>query len=295
MVEHHLDRYGLDYALLNPGSPLALAGHPFLDQAAAIASATNDWTINEWFPVDERFLGSILVSPRDPELAAQEIRRLGAHPRMVQVTMTAAPVLMGERFMHPIYEAANEFGLVVNLHVGGGQGGINPGDYPVGHGSTFFETHIGMCIPGIYHLISMVAQGVFEKFPKIKFVMNEFGIVWLPFVMWRMDMEYRAARDDVPWLTRLPSSYIKEFVRFSTQPLETPEDPKDLVAILTVIGAENMLVFASDYPHWDFDNPDFALKGFPADWRERILFENARKLYRLDERLGLQAPAATHA
>jgi predicted TIM-barrel fold metal-dependent hydrolase len=110
-----------------------------------------------------------------------------------------------------------------------------------------------------------------------------------------MDMEYRAARDDVPWLTRLPSEYIKEFVRFSTQPLETPEDPKDLVTLLTVMGAEQMLLFASDYPHWDFDSPDFALKGFPAEWRERILFENARSVYKLDERLGLEAPAATHA
>jgi uncharacterized protein len=292
MVEHHLDRYGIDVAILNPGSPLALAGHPFPDQAAAIAAATNDWTINEWFPVDRRFLGSVLISPRDPEQAADEIRRVGSDPRMVQATMTAAPVLMGERFMHPIYAAAAETGLTINLHVGGGQGGVNRGDYPVGFGSSFFETHIGMCIPGIYHLISMVSQGVFEKYPSVRLILNEFGVTWLPFVMWRMDMEYRAARDDVPWLTRLPSEYIKQFVRFSTQPLEVPADPRDLVTVLSVVGADKMLLFASDYPHWDFDSPEFALKGFPAEWRPRILWDNACELYGLDALTQAAPPVA---
>jgi predicted TIM-barrel fold metal-dependent hydrolase len=289
VVENHLERYGIDYALLNPGSPLALGGIPFLDLAADLASATNEWTIQEWFPVDERFLGSILVAPRDPDRAADEIRRHGAHPRMVQVTLTSAPTLLGDRFMHPIFEAANEFGLPVNLHVGGGNQGVSPGDHPGGSTwpTSFLQLHIGMCIPGLYHLISMVSEGVFEKYPRIRFIVNEFGVSWLPFVMWRMDMEYRAAREDVPWLTRLPSAYIRDFVRFTTQPLESPEDPQRMVKLLGLVDAQDMLVFSSDYPHWDFDSPEFALKGFPEEWKRRIYWDNASELFHLERRLGI--------
>jgi uncharacterized protein len=284
-AEDHLDRHGIALAILNPGSPLGLGGVPDLDLAAAVARATNDWTIAEWLAVDDRFLGSILVAPRDPEAAAQEIRRLGANPRMVQVTLTSAPCLLGSRFLHPIYEAADEFGLPINHHVGGADAGVNPGSYNVGRATTFFEHHVSMALPGISHLVSMIAEGVFVKYPRTRLVMNEFGVAWLPFVMWRMDMEWRAGRDDVPWLSKRPSEYIREFVRFSTQPLEEPDRPVDLVTLIDLVGGDELLMFSSDYPHWDFDNPRTALRAFPDDWKRKVFFDNAREFFALDQRV----------
>lgn len=295
MIEDHLDRYGIDLALLNPGV-LSIPGIPFADIATSIARATNDWTLAEWLPVDDRFIGSIMVAPQDPHAAADEVRRLASEPRMVQVTMTAAPCLMGDPFMHPIYDAANESGLPINLHVGGQTKGVLRGDYPLGQGTSYFETHIAMCIPAIYHVISMVAQGVFVKFPRIRLVLNEFGVAWLPFVMWRLDFEFRASREDIPWLTEMPSEHLRKFLRFSTQPLETPRDPAKLAALLDLVDAKDMLLFASDYPHWDFDNPVLALRGFPDEWLAPIFSENARALYGLDARLPwLSALSTSHA
>jgi predicted TIM-barrel fold metal-dependent hydrolase len=285
VIDHHLDPYGIERAVLNCGSTLYLGGLPDPDLAASLARATNDWTIAEWLDYDERFLGTIVVSPRDPEQAAAEVRRLGGDPRMVQVGVTSSPVLLGNEFLHPIYEACDELGLPFNLHVGGADVGINSGSFAVGGPTTFLEHHVGMCIPAIHHLISMVTEGVFVKYPNTKLVLNEFGVAWLPFVMWRMDMEYRAGREDMPWLTDLPSRHIREFVRFTTQPLEVPERPQDLITLLGLIGAEDMLVYSSDYPHWDFDSPDYALKGFSDEWKEKILYNNPRELFRLDEAL----------
>ncbi len=284
-IEDLLDRYGIDRAVLNPGSLLGLGGLPDLDLAARLAAATNDWTVQEWFPVDERFLGTVLIAPRDPQLAAAEIRRHGNNPRMVQVGLTSAPCLLGSRFMDPIYEACQELGLPLNIHVGGAEAGVNAGSYAVGVPSTFVEYHIGMCIPAIHHLISVVTEGVFVRYPKVRVVFNEFGVAWLPFVMWRLDMEYRAARRDVPWLTKLPSEYIAESVRFTTQPLEEPKNPKDMVTLMSLVGGDGILCFSSDYPHWDADNPDLALKAFPEDWKRRIFYENPRELFHLDETL----------
>jgi predicted TIM-barrel fold metal-dependent hydrolase len=289
VIEDHIERYGIAYAILNPASLLGIGGLPDVDLAAGLAHATNEWTINEWLPLDERFLASVCVAPRDPQQAADEIRRLGSNRRFVQVTVTASPCLLGNRFMWPIYEACNEFGLPFATHVGGADAGVNPGSYAGGYPSTFCEYHFGMCIPAIHNLVSMITEGVFERFPNMKLVMNEYGMAWLPFVMWRLDMEYRANRIDLPWLTKLPSEYIKDSVRFTTQPLEEPENPQDLVKFLELIGGDELLIFSSDYPHWDADNPDWSLRAFPDDWKQKIFWDNAAKLYKLDERLAKAA------
>jgi uncharacterized protein len=282
LVENHFERYAIEYGVLNHFVP---GGTYSSDVAADIARACNDWTIEEWFPVDDRFLGSITVSGADPDRAADEIRRLGSHPRMVQVTTVSVPCLLGNRFLHPIYEACSEFGLPFNFHVGGADAGATNPSYSVGRPTTFVEHHTGFTIPAQHHTISLVCEGVFVKYPNLRVVFNEFGVAWLPFVMWRLDMEYRAGREEVPWLSRLPSEYIRDHVRFSTQPLEVPADPKDLVTLLSLVDGDRMLMFASDYPHWDFDSPDHALRGFPEEWKQKLFWDNAWEFYALEQRL----------
>ena len=85
VVSDHLDRHQIEYAILSCGSVLGISLMHDVDRAAGLARATNDWTVQEWFSVDERFLGSITVSTSDPVQAADEIRRMGSDPRMMQV------------------------------------------------------------------------------------------------------------------------------------------------------------------------------------------------------------------
>lgn len=293
VAEDLLDRHDIDFCILNPGSTLGLGGMHDVDLAADLASATNDWTIHEWFPHDNRFLGSLLVGPRDPIKAAEEIRRVGSHPRMVQVTVNAVPWLLGSHHMHPIYEACQEMGLPFNMHVGGGGAGVNASNYPFGGATSFVESHLGMCLPALGHVVSFITEGIPVKYPDVKLILNEFGIAWLPFIMWRLDMEFRAGREDVPWLTELPSTYMRNSIRFTTQPLEEPKRSADLVALLQMVEARDMLVFSTDYPHWDADNPDVVLKAFDDDWRQRILWDNARELYPFEDVHPAPAAVAT--
>jgi uncharacterized protein len=284
VVTDHIERYGIDYAVLMPGSLLGLCGLPDADLASAIASATNDWTINEWLSADERFLGAILVAPRDPERAADEIRRLAGHPRMVQATVNTLPCLLGDPALDPIFAACAEVGIPLTMHLGQ-NGGVSDMAWPIGGPTSFCESHTGITVQGQYHLLSLITEGVFVRYPTLRVVFNEFGIAWLPFVMWRLDMEYRAFRKELPWLTRLPSEYIRDHVRFTTQPLEEPARPMDLVTLLSLVEAEGMLMFSSDYPHWDADNPEYVLRAFPEETKQRILFDTAYEVLGLEGRL----------
>jgi predicted TIM-barrel fold metal-dependent hydrolase len=290
VIDDHLDRHGIAYGLLTPATATMFARVPDADVAAAVARATNDWTIEEWLPADARFLGSIVVATADPAQAAEEIARLARHPRMVQVYTAAPPCLLGDRFMYPIYEACDRFQLPLTVHVGGGDIGVSLGHKGlIGYATSYCEAHIAMCIPAIGHVISAVMEGIFEKFPRLKVVIAECGTAWLPFVMWRMDMEFLQGREDVPWLTKPPSEYLKQSIRFTTQPLEEPPRPADLVTLLELIEGRRMLIYSSDYPHFDADDPKIIAQRLPADWRPDIFFGNARELYRLDERFGRDA------
>jgi predicted TIM-barrel fold metal-dependent hydrolase len=132
------------------------------------------------------------------------------------------------------------------------------------------------------HVASLIAHGVFEKFPSLRFVLIECGVAWLPALLWRLDADYKALRKETPWLKRLPSEYAADHIRLTTQPLEQPDDERHLWALLEAIHGERTLMFATDYPHWDFDDPDRVR--IPPEWRERVFSENAREVYGLNGR-----------
>ncbi|PSK89629.1 hypothetical protein CLV63_12523 [Murinocardiopsis flavida] len=279
MCEQLLDRYDLDYAILlgEEGMEVSTLANPYY--ASALARAHNDWVLDTWAPLDDRLRISITVAPQDPEGAAAEIRRVGGHPSVSQVVVTSGSQRpYGDPFFHPMWEAASEMRLPIAAHLGG-QGGVNANPTGTGPPTFYWETHAMLCETGMGHLASVLAHGVFERYPHTRLVLVECGVAWLPAVLWRLDADYTALRKETPWLKRLPSEYAHEFVRVTTQPLERPRNPDALWTALDDIGGRDMLMFASDYPHWDFDDP-FTTR-FPAEWRDAVLDGNARALYRL--------------
>lgn len=281
LASHFLDVYAIEYGLLNVDD-LAIGLSPDADYAAAVVSAINDVIVQEWLPVDPRMRASLIVSPADLHQAAREIHRLGGHPGVVQVLMpSGARMPYGQRFYHPIYAPAVEYNLLVAMHPGSEGVGLAYPPTPAGYPSTYFEFHTGLVANYIGHLISLVTEGVFVKFPTLRWVLIEAGVSWLPALLWRFDKNYKALRQTTPWLTRRPSEYVYEHVRLTTQPLEEPANPMFLRQILGMFDAGRMLMFSSDFPHWDGDTPDFAVRSIPAELRSRVLSETARELYGL--------------
>jgi predicted TIM-barrel fold metal-dependent hydrolase len=282
MVKDHLDRYGIDYAILTGSGVLEMSLNPDCDYGNAVVSAYNDHLVDIWLSVSPRYKGSLVINHADPIAAAKEIDRMGSHPDIIQVIMcSGARTPFGQRFYHPIYEAAERNGLPVAIHPGTEGRGIAGSPTPSGYPTRYMEWHNILPTNYMTHINSLVCEGVFEKFPSLKFVAIEGGIAWLPHLMWRMDKNYRALRDTAPWLKRLPSEYIREHIYLTTQPIEEPEKPEHLVQIIQMCGCEDNLMFSSDYPHWDFDHPKLALKAFPKEIRSKIQATNASKLYGL--------------
>lgn len=283
MREQLLDAFEIEYAVLTGEEILTLSCLPHPQLAAAIAIAYNRWLCEEWLPRDERLKGSIVVATQDSRAAAKEIRERGQHPDVIQVLLPCgARTGYGDPHFRPIFEAAVELGLPVAMHVGAEGLGTNPPPTATGHPSYYLEWHTLLPCAAMSHIVSLVCHGVFEALPELKIVVIEAGVTWLPGLVWRLDANWRALRSEAPWVRRLPSEQIREQVRFTTQPLEHPKRRSQLVAVLEAFeGLDDMLMFATDYPHWDIDPPRIASSRLPEHWRERVMSENARALYRL--------------
>ncbi len=277
--ERYLDARGVDIAVLT-GTLFSLGVQPNADVPAAVASAVNDWTLATWVRPFDCYKGSILVSQNDPGAAAAEIDRLGNDPGMVQVLMgSASESPLGRRVYHPIYEACVRHGLPLALHIGGEGAGMSPPATAVGHPSTYIEWYASL--PQVYmaHIVSMVAEGVFERFPTLKVVLYEGGVLWVPHLMWRFDKNWKAQRSETPWVTRPPSEYITKHFYHATYPLEATREPGDIGATLEMIGGDRTLLFSGNYPDWELGDPFAMLDAVPGSLRRRVTVENALALY----------------
>jgi len=283
-----LDAYGVDVGVLNGDDVVvvSLMANPY--RAGALARAFNEWLRACWLEEEPRLRASILCAAQDPQAAAADIRAAAADERFVQVLLCGGSERpYGEPRYLPIFEAAAECDLPVAIHTGGEGMGIAAPPGGAGPPTFYIEWHtLGSACSQMAHLVSLVSHGVFERLPNLRVLLLEGGVAWLPGILWRLDTNWRALRAEVPWLVRKPSEVVAEHVRFTTQPLEHTDGRDELLfQMLEAAGAPDVLCFASDYPHWDFDDPRFMLRRLPQTWRDKVLHENADALY--GKRLGL--------
>lgn len=277
----HLDTYGIDIGVLT-GGPYAAAVHSDPDYAAAYCRAFNDWTLEHWTSADPRIRASIHVAPQDPALAVAEIRRLGERKEFLQVIMPAGVrLLFGNRHYDPIYAACQEYGLPVCVHFGGEGAGISNPPTAAGYPTYYLEMRMARPQIAMAHVSSLICEGVFEKFPNFRFLFVEHDFFWVPGLMWHMDSDWKSLRDYTPWVKKLPSDYLRQHIRFGSQPMPTTPTKAELDNLLASVHADEVLVFASDFPHWDWDEPSSCLQGYDEALRQRVLVDTARELYGL--------------
>ncbi|GLR87532.1 amidohydrolase family protein [Bradyrhizobium iriomotense] len=271
---HVLDAFDLKLGIANVMHG-AIALHND-DMAAAICRAVNDWLRAEWLDREPRLRGTILVSPQDPAQAVAEIERLAPDRRFVQVLLPVmGEKLLGRREFFPLYEAAERHGLVIAVHAGST---YRYAPTIVGWPSYQFEDYVAQAQAFANQTISLVVEGVFRRFPGLKVVMLESGVSWLPMTIWRTDKTWRGARPEVPWVDRWPSEIIRDHLRFTIQPFDAA-DATAVAQTIDRIGSDAVLLFSTDYPHWQFDGDDVLPDGLPPDSFKAVLIDNALATY----------------
>jgi uncharacterized protein len=253
------------------------------DLAQALCRATNDWLATEWLDRDARLRASIVVPAQNPHYAAEEIERRGADKRFVQVLLLSAnEMLLGRRYYWPIYEAAERHGLPIGIHAGTA---YRHAPTSIGWPTHFTQDYVSHTMALEAELLSLMGEGVFEKFPNLRVVLMESGVSWLPAFLWRAIKSWRALRSEAPWMKRSPAEYVRHHVRLTLQPFDAPS-ADEVGRIIEHIDSDEMLLFSTDFPHWHFDGDAVLPAGLPDALVRRMCLDNPLATYpRLKETL----------
>jgi hypothetical protein len=283
-MREELDALEIDIGMLFPDDLLNLALYPNPDEALALGRAYNEWMIDYWLAGEYGLRGLLIAVPQDPEATARDIERYARARNVVGIFLPAAAVdpLYGNRRYGPIYQAAQDADLPVLLHATAKVHGAFP--FNLHHFETTLARHaVSHPFSMMANLISLINTGVVVRFPRLKFAFTEAGVSWVPFVMYRLDKEYTERRREVPFLEDRPSTYFKRFY-FATQPIEEPEPLRDLVSLFKLFNGEDQVMFASDWPHEDFDHPNKILEApFSLEAKRKIMGENAIRFFNLKD------------
>ena len=248
------------------------------DMAAAFCSAVNDWAAKELLDREPRLRASILIPAHNSAAATAEIERVAADHRFVQVLLLVmGDMLLGRRMYWPIYEAAEKHKLAIGIHAGST---YRHAPMAAGWPAHRVEDYIAQSAAFESQLLSFLAEGVFQKFTSLRLVLSESGFTWLPNLLWRTSPSWRGMRPEVPWIDRTPAEIIREHVRVTLQPADVPKgDSATLKKTMEHIGSDHMLLFSTDYPHWQFDGDDVLPDGLPDAAVKRILIDNPLETY----------------
>jgi predicted TIM-barrel fold metal-dependent hydrolase len=277
-----LDACGIDAAIVFTGRLLGTAARQDASYPVAIAQTYNRYLCERWLAPHEGIYGAIMVASQDPRASAREIERYAGVDGVAAVHLPAAGVypLWGHRQYDPIYAAAEAAGLPVVLHSYTFLHPVFPHQL-YQYDTALAKQALGKPLCAIANLVSIATTGVLARFPRLKIVFTECGVSWLPFVMWRLDEQYRWLRHEVPFYDDKPSTYIRRQVYVTTQRLEEPDDLQALIALIEGAGLADRLLFSTDWPHYDADQADRVARLLPATWARKVFYENACAAFKL--------------
>jgi predicted TIM-barrel fold metal-dependent hydrolase len=253
--------------------------------ACHVAQAINDWCIDRWLNGGDKRLYSLVTVPNQwPEAAAAEIRRVGRHPRMVGVAMGAngLGVGFGHPAYQPIYEAAMESDLPIVIRADC-EASPNTYTHPSGGGipATYSEYRVLKFQSLASHLTNFISEGTFDRFTTLKLLVTGAGATWISTLMWKLDYKFEQQGREIAWVRKSPSAHFHDRVKVGSNPLNLQAGADRLRNLLeSTPHLEDMLCYCGGYPYWDFDRAEDVAMTIPESWREKVLYSNARSLFR---------------
>lgn len=278
LAHRRMDAMGVDVAVLLPTPMMLMGMHPQVEFEAQIALAYNRWLVENVTTRSDRLKSLAYLPFNDPDMTFRVVEEFRDAPGIVGFLVTSVRRnSVHDNVYARSYAAIQDAGKVLAFHTG-----YDWDDPTFGSPSRFVAVQaIGYPFYNVVHCVNWLCNGMNERFPELDVLWMEGGLAWVPWVMQRIDSEYRMRSSEVPGLRKLPSHYMRD-MHYTSQPLETG-DGYLLERTLQAVDAPNRLLYASNYPLSDMDVPsviwDLDCLDEPA--KRNILGGNARRLFRL--------------
>jgi predicted TIM-barrel fold metal-dependent hydrolase len=266
--QQFLDEDDIAWSVLYPTAGLTFGLIRDKDWACAIAAGYNNYLYEKFLKSEKRLKGMALIPLQSIPDAVNELRRAVTELKMVGAILPAVGLRQpfGDQRYFPVYEAAQELGALLTVHAAPTQGiGVDAFD-------TLIEVRtLSHGFGQMIQMNSMIYNGVFDKFPKLRVAYAEAGCGWVPYLMERMDMEYEHRNTQVPALKVMPSEHLRSGRIFIHCELEELG-----IARIAELLRDDILFCATDFPHEPRSEFRENLEKFMA--REDLSMETKRKI-----------------
>lgn len=278
-----MDLEGIDRTVMFPGG----AGEEWAgldrDFAIAVCRTLNDARAEFLKYNPERLMSVAKLPMIDPQAAAEELRRCVTEHGMVGMV---TPQHIREKNLdhpsfYPVWAEAERLGVAVCVH-GGGQA-LDQIPIGIDRFTTRLETHAFTHPVGqMLAVMNFTVGGILHKFPKLRVAFLEANVGWLPFWLERLDEHWELTPEQAPLIDRKPSEYFLSGRCF----IGCDPDESTIPAVIDALG-EDIIVYASDYCHWDCRFPDTVKiiaerTDLTRSAKEKILSKNPARLYNLN-------------
>src|SRR5258705_10924831 len=105
------------------------------------------------------------------------------------------------------------------------------------------------------------------------------GSTWLPSYRGRLQKCWRGVPREPPWVDRAPVEIVRTNIRFSLQQIDAPPVPATLNRLFDHMQSDELLLFSTDYPHWQFDDDAVLPEGMSSDLVRKIMIDNPHATY----------------
>ena len=280
LTQRAMDSLGVDNMVVFPTPMLFLGLHPQPEMEVWLSRAYNKWVCENLLAGDSRIKALAVLPYNTPHEAEQVVAEFAGKKGVIGfcVPSTRHAPVHDNKYMR-LYRMIEESGKPLSFHAG-----YHWDDPSLKTINRFLGMHaLGFAWPNIVHCTNWVLNGMPVRFPKLKVIWIESGLAWVPFVMQRLDDQFLMRPSEAPHLKRLPSEYMRDHCWYTTQPMETT-NIKALECTLDMIKADTQLLFASDWPHFDFDLPSeiLDLPFLSEQSKKNILGLNAARIFNLD-------------
>jgi predicted TIM-barrel fold metal-dependent hydrolase len=281
-----MDKEGVDVGVLFPTVGLYIMWRDNLDPelSAAICRAYNTWMSDYCSASNKRLYGVALLPLQDPARAVEELKhakKLGLVGIFWRPNKVCGRTMSSPDY-YPIYETAADLGMTVCVH----EGARTVLEQAGSDRYSEFGRHVA-CHPleQMLACLNLCADGVLERFPKLKVAHLESGCGWVPFWLERMDEHWEHAGHGQAKTTKeKPSFYFKR------QCWASAEAGEELAPVFVEHVGEDYLLVATDYPHSDCIGkfPDRTVGDLTKndhlsqEARRKILWDNPKRFYGLE-------------